>query len=52
MASGRNFPIIAVITIAVVGILGALGLLIMDGALWGFLIVAAGITIFGIRKFF
>jgi hypothetical protein len=52
MATGRNFPVIAVITIATVGIMGALGLLIMDGALWGFLIVAAGITIFGIRKFF
>ncbi len=52
MATGRNFPIIAVITISTIGVLGALGLLIMDGALWGFLIVAAGITIFGIRKFF
>ncbi len=52
LASGRNFPVIAVIAISTIGVMGALGLLLLDAEIWGLLVVAAGITIFGIRKFF
>ena len=52
LATGRNFPIISVIAMSVIGIMGALGLLVFDGAIWGLLMVLTGICLFGVRKFF
>ena len=37
LATGRNFPIISVIAMAAIGIMGALGLLILSGEIWGLL---------------
>lgn len=52
LATGRNFPIIIIIAISVTGILGALQLVTFDVSIWGALIVIAGITVFGVRKFY
>jgi hypothetical protein len=50
--TGRNFPIVITIGVSALGLMSALGLLILSGATWGIILVIAGLTIFGIRKFF
>ena len=52
LATGRNFPIISVIAMAAIGIMGALGLLVLSGEIWGLLMVLTGLGLFGLRKFF
>lgn len=50
--TGRNFPIVIVIGVSALGIMGALGLLILEQQIWSIIFVLAGLAIFGIRKFF
>lgn len=52
MATGRNFPIVMLITASVTGILLALQLIVLDPGLVVALIVMTGISLFGIRKFY
>lgn len=50
--TGRNFPMVITIAVSALGIMAALGLLILNGAYWPIIFVVAGLAIFGIRKFY
>ena len=52
LATGRNFPVVLVIAMSVLGIMGSLALIVFSAEIWGLLMVLAGIGIFQIRKFF
>jgi len=52
LATGRNFPIVIIIAVSVTGIMGAMGLVTFDPSIWAALIIIAGITLFGVRKFY
>ncbi len=52
LGTGRNFPTIAVIVLSVLGIFGALGLIVFTNEIWGLIMVLGAITVFTIRKFF
>lgn len=52
LATGRNFPIIIIIAVSVTGIMGALQLITFGPPIWAALIIVAGITVFGVRKFY
>src|SRR3990172_152639 len=52
LATGRNFPIVIIIAVSVTGIMGAMSLIVLDPSIWAALIIIAGITLFGVRKFY
>lgn len=52
LGTGRNFPIISVVAMAALGVMGALGLMVLSGEIWALLMVITGLSIFGVRKFF
>lgn len=52
LGTGRNFPIISVVAMSTIGVMGALGLLVLSGQIWALLMVITGLSIFGVRKFF
>ena len=52
LGTGRNFPIILTIAVSVTGILYALELIEIDAGIFVALVIIAGISIFGIRKFY
>jgi hypothetical protein len=52
LGTGRNFPIISVVAMSALGVMGALGLMVLSGQIWALLLVITGLSIFGVRKFF
>jgi len=43
---------VIVIAVSALGLMGAMGLLVLHQSLWAMIFVLAGLAIFGIRKFY
>ena len=52
MATNRNAPTMLIIGLSVAGILGSVGLLFFEPAIWGALLVLGALGVFGVKKFF
>lgn len=52
LATGKNTPQILILSMIVVGILGAIGLIVLTDAYWGLLFVATGIGIFAMKRYY